>query len=599
MKTLLNKSDFTRFNTCPTAALYGWQQQPSKNDDDPFLAYLAAEGVTVGRIARRLFTGGQLIGDYRPDLAARKTCELIEQGDVTLFEGCIVDGDFLARPDILIRQGKRLFLVEVKSKVGDLSAHQDGRMLFNIYGDIRAAWREYVYDLAFQYEVVTSAFPGLEVIPYLLLPEGALTAQSEEVSAARTAEEETPVLDDAVVKLRRQRSVLRFFPAKVAVNHVRVEVSEKMASMAQLWRSGERPVSPLRYQCRNCEYRLKDGADPNDGFHHCWGRLAEPKPHLFQLHQLYSLKQADNKQKLLADTKITSGQTSMYDVGLDELHGEHSTRQRLQITFTKDQQEWIDPALANAIQRLTWPVIFLDFETCMSAIPWYSGMRPYELMPFQFSAHILREDGSMQHREWLNLRDRNPTLAFIRQLKAAVGEHGSIMVYTDYEYRVLNDARRYLRREISGSEPEQEWISDLLTSNRIVDQHDWVLKWYFHPSMGGRTSIKKVLPAVWQENETLHQHHYFKRYFRREDGKILNPYDALPKAFVGGIPWEVREGCAAMRVYQELILGQGAQSSEIRDVLATLLRQYVTLDTASQWIIFEHWKSRLGRSAGN
>lgn len=590
MQKLLNKSDFIRFNSCPTAAYYGWQKQPSKNDDDPFLAYLAAEGVTVGRVARRLFSEGHLIEDLRPDVAASTTSEQIDGGDITLFEGCVLHGEFLSRPDILIRQGQRLFLIEAKSKVGDLSAHQKGQLLFNIYGDIRAAWRDYVYELAFQYVVVSKAYPEFEVMPYLLLPEGGSLGEHEEVSAARAKENEPPTLDEAVIKSRRQRSVLKFFPAKPAVKHVLAEVTAKMAAMAQLMKSGECPISPLRYKCRNCEYRLRDGADPNDGFHSCWGDLADPKPHLFELNQLYALKQPQNKQKLLADQKIAAGQTSLHDVGQDEIHGEHSNRQRLQITFTQSQEEWIDPALADAMNQLTWPVIFLDFETCMSAIPWYTGMRPYELMPFQFSAHILHEGGSMRHHEWLNLRDENPTLMFIRQLKEVIGKLGSIMVFTNYENRVLNDARNYLRREVPGSVPEQEWISELLASDRIVDQHEWVLKWYFHPAMGGRTSIKKVLPAVWQQNESLHRHHYFKKYFRRSKGKILNPYQTLPKTVVGGLSWEVREGCAAMRVYRELILGKGSECPEVREVLETLLRQYVTLDTASQWIIFEHFR---------
>ena len=51
---------------------------------------------------------------------------------------------------------------------------------------------------------------------------------------------------------------------------------------------------------------------------------------------------------------------------------------------------------------------------------------------------------------------------------------------------------------------------------------------------------------------------------------------------------EVREGCGAMKAYHEMIIGRGAKCPKNKEAIATLLRNYVTLDTASQWIIFEH-----------
>jgi hypothetical protein len=126
-----------------------------------------------------------------------------------------------------------------------------------------------------------------------------------------------------------------------------------------------------------------------------------------------------------------------------------------------------------------------------------------------------------------------------------------------------------------------------------VDQHDWVYKYYFHPLMSGRTSIKVVLPAVWENNPCLHQHEYFRRYYAERGDKILDPYKTLPEAQIEGVPMVVREGCGAMKIYREMILGQGAQCTEAKEKLAALLRNYVTLDTASQWMIFEHWRQRL------
>lgn len=594
MQKHLSKADFFRWITCPASAYYGWSGFQSKNDNDAFLQFLANEGKTVGRVARSLFASGRFVEEKKPERADSFTRAYL-QADCTLFEACIIQEDFVIRPDILIRKGKKLYVIEVKSKLGNLRQHQEGKMLINCYGDIRAAYREIVYDLSFQVEVLQRAYPNLLVVPYFLLPEERSPSRKAEVLAARDPEEAPLVqYDRAELKTIRAESVLKFFSADTAVEKIRGVVAAEMRSMAEVWKSGEMPKPVLKYGCRNCEFRLKGQGSNEDGFHNCWGSLAKPSPHLFDLHQLYSLKTRENKQALLADEKISFGKTSLFDVSREHLHGEHAKRQSLQLKYQRSGGEWIDPRLGDAISTLSWPIAFVDFETTMAAIPWHVGLKPYETLPFQFSAHILHKDGRYEHREWLNLKDRVPTLPFIQNLKASLEDVGNVMVYTDYENRILSEAIGLLKRlHGDDSKEERQWIADLLNSGRIVDQHDWVYKYHFHPKMSGRTSIKVVQPAVWQNNPNLHYHSYFKRYFLEQNGEVIDPYKTLPEATISGIPFAVREGCGAMKIYREMILGQGAQCSEAKETLAALLRNYVTLDTASQWMIFEHWRQRL------
>ncbi|MGB0744370.1 MAG: DUF2779 domain-containing protein [Opitutales bacterium] len=592
----LNKSDYQRFVTCPVSAYYAWQGLPSNRDDDPFLSFLADEGNLVGAAARRLFREGIEIKERGLELATSATLSCIHKADTPVFEGCARWGNFIARPDVLIRQGNRLFLIEVKSKSGDMRAHLDGRMLINIYRDIRACWREYVHDLAFQTIVASKAFPEYEIVPYFLMPESNAIGKPEEIEAVRALDFSSEDLSDVEMRKRRSESILKFFPAQRAINQVREQTEAQMLEMESIWLSGEKPAPRLRYQCKNCEFRLAEGNTPGDGWHQCWGSLAEPKPHVYHLNQLYSLKQNGRGQQLLADQKIQEGKTSLFDITVDELHGEHATRQTIQLEHQRAGTEWIAPELGDAIAELEWPICFLDFETSMSALPWYPGMKPYQLMPFQFSAHVLHSDGSWQHREWLNTEDINPTLNFIEELRNALVGCGSILTYTDYENRILSEASQYLLQNVAGSESERAWISELMGSGRIIDQHDWVHRWYFHPAMNGRTSIKVVLPAIWSANPSLHKHEYFKRYHHEQDELVLNPYKTLPTSKINGVDFEVREGCAAMSIYREMIRGIGSTDTEAKRKMADLLRSYVTLDTASQWLIFEHWCQRIAKS---
>lgn len=557
----------------------------------------------MGRMARRLFKDSRMIDSLDIESAEAITRRMMSEGDCTLFEACLSDARFVVRPDVLIRKGKTLYVIEVKSKLGNLRQHREGKLLINCYGDVRAAYREIVHDLAFQVEVLRRACPDLSIVPYFLLPEESSQSCKEEVQAARQREQIVDIpADRNALEKNRMESVLKFFVADKAIDKIQVIVGAEMDAMADAWESGQRPEPKLKYGCRNCEFRLKGDGSCGDGFHQCWDQLAKPSPHLFDLHQLYQLKAQENKQVLLADEKICEGTTSLFDIGEAELHGEHAKRQRLQLNYQQSGEEWIDPELSEQIAGLNWPIAFVDFETTMAAIPWHAGLKPYETLPFQFSAHILHEDGSYAHKEWLNLEDRVPTLPFIQNLRASLDGVGSVMVYTDYENRILSEAIGLLNRlHPEESKEEREWIADLLNSKRIVDQHDWVYRYHFHPLMAGRTSIKVVLPAVWQNNPSLHRHPYFKRFHKTREGQILDPYKTLLEAIISGIPMVVREGCGAMDIYREMILGKGASCLKTKETLAMLLRNYVTLDTASQWMIFEHWRQclNISYSTGN
>ncbi|MGB0744559.1 MAG: DUF2779 domain-containing protein [Opitutales bacterium] len=593
MKNYLTKKDFTRWTNCPTAAYHGWHGLKSNTEDDAFLKFLAKEGETVGRMAHRLFLNGESLSDKNPHAANEETRRRIAQSDCTLFEACIINGSYLARPDVLIVRDKTVYLIEVKSKVGNSEQHKAGKLLVNYYGDVRAAYKEIVHDLAFQTVLLERAFPVYTVVPYLLLPDECTESKEAEVSAARNEEQVVDLpATDAEVQANRSGSVLKFFSAGKAIKLIRQTVSSQMDAMAAAWRSGERPKPQLKYGCKNCEFRLGNGRVADDGYHKCWGSLAQPDPHLFDLYQLYALKTGEKNQGLLADEKIQSGETSLYDIIEEELHGEHSERQRMQLTFGRSGEEWIDPRLGEEIENLKWPIAFLDFETVMAAIPWYKGLRPYQVLPFQFSCHILRADGSMTHREWLNTEDRIPIRPFVEALKSALEGVETVLVYTSYEQRILKESLEYLSKFGSETSDLRSWLFDLLFSaDKIIDQHEWVYR-YFYPANTklGRTSIKVILDAVWQSNPSLHRHSYFRRYYREDDGQILDPYKTLPDNNIAGLPFSVREGCGAMRAYREMIVGSGASSPETKSKLAAMLRAYVTLDTASQWIIFHHWQ---------
>jgi hypothetical protein len=121
-------------------------------------------------------------------------------------------------------------------------------------------------------------------------------------------------------------------------------------------------------------------------------------------------------------------------------------------------------------------------------------------------------------------------------------------------------------------------------SPRISDLHEQARQHYFHPRMGGRTSIKVVLPAVWESDAALRRHPWFACYHQTDAaGRPLDPCRTLPALSLGGDgagEGVVREGAGAARVHHGLLLAHdpapGVQAGRRR-----LPLQCCRLDTAA------------------
>ena len=155
-----------------------------------------------------------------------------------------------------------------------------------------------------------------------------------------------------------------------------------------------------------------------------------------------------------------------------------------------NNQAYVSPNLKDELKDMVYPIHFLDFETLFGAIPRYAGTRPYQSIPFQWSDHILFEDGAIEHREYLCEVDKDPRNEFTLTLLDALGNKGSIVTYTNYEESVI--------KGLAYKVPEyRDQLLALLS--RIKDLHKIISKKYYHPKFHGSFSIKSVLPALLPE----------------------------------------------------------------------------------------------------
>lgn len=230
------------------------------------------------------------------------------------------------------------------------------------------------------------------------------------------------------------------------------------------------------------------------------------------------------------------------------------------------------------------------------ALPYHAGMHPYGQVVFQWSCHTVETPGGTPiHSDWLNTVDIWPNESFVRELRKAIGDKGSVVTWSKFEASTLKEIARELKN-FGCDDPElQNWIADV-TSRRIVDLHNWACNDFCHPGMHGRTGIKPVLDALWSTDEGMRAQ--FEEWTELPADPSSDPYAALPALEICGIVQDVREGTGAVRAYEAMMYGLEKDDVETKSKWANLLRRYCELDTLSMVLVFEYWRRATGLAPG-
>ena len=144
--------------------------------------------------------------------------------------------------------------------------------------------------------------------------------------------------------------------------------------------------------------------------------------------------------------------------------------------------------LAPALAELGPAPDFLDFEAIVPEIPVFAGTRPFEPVPFQWSAHLAVGAGALEHAEYLADGSGDPRRAFAESLCARFGQRSArIGVYSSFESDVL----AVLARAFPDLGPELERLRA-----RLFDLLPVLRRSVYHPAFLGSFSLKRVAPVL-------------------------------------------------------------------------------------------------------
>jgi len=176
---------------------------------------------------------------------------------------------------------------------------------------------------------------------------------------------------------------------------------------------------------------------------------------------------------------------------IDDIPGDFELPSTVRSMVDRMQRHRVDinpVPIQKMLDELQYPLYFLDFETVATAVPLFNDSSPWQKYAFQFSLHVLSDDGGLNHVEFLHDSRSNPGKAIASSLLEHIGETGSVIVYNKtMEKDVLT--------ELSIQFPH--WGDGLRSMiSRLWDLEVVFKKHYRHWQWGSKSSIKKVLPTL-------------------------------------------------------------------------------------------------------
>ncbi|MEK7148077.1 MAG: DUF2779 domain-containing protein [Patescibacteria group bacterium] len=323
---------------------------------------------------------------------------------------------------------------------------------YNIY-EVKATneidKKTHYHDLAFQYNILKGS--GLNIVSANLIHLNPEYVRKGEIELTKLF-----VIEDVTEKIREMSE----------------EVLEEMRVAKEYLSNESEPNGPCDciYRGRSSQCTTFDYSNPDI-----------PK---YGIHDLVRI--GSSKKKLIE--LVDGNKFNLEDIPESM---ELSDAQKNQIwTYLNDRTIISKENIAEELEKLVFPLYFLDYETFPAAIPRFDGFSPYNQIIFQYSLHILKDaESEPEHKDFLYTEADDPSQSFAKSLRENLGDKGSVIVWhKDFECG--------RNKELGQRLPEYKNFFEKV-EKRIFDLEDIFKKQHHvHPAYKGKTSIKKVLPVL-------------------------------------------------------------------------------------------------------
>jgi len=433
MSVVLSKTDYILYRECPQNVWYKIYKPDVyfTLELSDFEKNIIETGNEVEVVARKMYPGGTLVEGRGKD-AQEKTKELIDNKTETIFQPVFLKDGFLAAVDIL-RYDKE----------------SDAYQIYEIKASNNIKEKVHIYDLAFQ--VVLLRKIGIKISAMYLMHLNSDYVRDGELDIFKLFK-----ADDMTYEVEK----------------ISEAVSTEMQTALDYINNKKEPEGSCV-----CIYKGRSG--------HCT-TFCHSNPHVptYSIHDISRIGTSKRKIRELIDKNVLHIHEVPEDFDLSEA-------QRNQVdTHIKDEPIINQAKIVEELEKLEFPLYFIDYEASPVAIPLFDGFSPYQPIPFQYSLHILdKPSGELKHKEFLHTEFSDPSKAFAESLQKNIGDKGNLIVWSKQYESMIN---RHLARRI----PEfGGFIEDI--NKRMYDLRDIFTKQHHvHKDFKGSTSIKKIMPVI-------------------------------------------------------------------------------------------------------
>lgn len=492
----ISKSRFMEMFQCKKA---GWLSihQPELIESDSMTDDILKQGTEIGDLARAIIGDYQLV-EIVTDKAKmiKDTEDMIKSGVPILAEasfsynGCFCSTDILK---VLDKDKKIIDLYEVKSTTSIKSEH--------------------LVDMAFQYYVLTGV--GYTIEHFYHVHINADYEREEELDISQLFSIENAIPD---IILNLPTIIDNVDDFKDTLDHY------------------SEPNIDIGCQCHkpyDCPY-----------FEYCTRNF--PSPNVFEIKGkgiTFAKKVELYSKGIISYEDILSRKPKINEQRMNEI------RCAVEGTDLPVQMD----KLKKFMKEFVYPINFLDFESYQNPIPEYYWQKPFIQIPFQYSIHVLYEDGRLEHKEFIAPVGTDARIQVRDRLIADLSENeGSIVAYNaPFEKMVIKDLA-----EISPG----LYAKLMRLRTRVLDlMVPFANQWIYKNSFKGSYSIKYVLPGLFPDDEELNYHNLDT----------------------------IQNGSIAMKVYQNM----KNYTKEEQDLMFQRLYKYCGLDTFALVKVFLLLKS--------
>jgi len=487
----ISKTDYMIYRECRKDAWFKVHQPELyfSKELSEFAKALIETGNEVELEARKLFPDGVLLTD-RKEAGRKETQEHLQKGTPTLFQAVFSKDGFFAAVDVL-------------QKNADVNTY----VISEIKATNETKTKEHLPDLAFQVCLLQKF--GLEFSRMNIIH-----LNNEYVRSGDLVLSQLFTIEDVTDQ------VLELLPI------VKLDMDQALTYLSA-------EVEPAG-AC-DCVYKGRSG--------HCT-MFRHINTHIPE-YSVHDISRIGNSKKKLTDL-IDSGVYTLDEIPVDF---SLTDNQRNQVDVYKAGRAMVNPiSIAEELDKLIYPLYFLDYETYPCAVPRFDGFSPYNQIPFQYSLHILESpEAEPSHKDFLYEGTNDPSPDLFAALSRDIGPVGSVLVWNKKFEQGIN---QQLASRLPAAAP---FMSDV--NSRVYDLMDiFTAQLYVHPGFKGKTSIKNVLPTLVPELSY----------------KELN----------------IKEGGTASQRWNQIATNR-ATEAEKRQIVSDL-KTYCGLDTYAMYVIWKH-----------